>query len=166
MKEQNQDQLGGQAQTDTNRRFLLFELGEETYAMPLLDVREVIGVPETTPVPSSPSYFNGITNLRGQVISIFDLRKKLNIKPKEDTRENAVIIIQLSHLNIGIVVDRVVSVQSLSDSDISPAPEVSENNKNKYLYGVARKEDKLILLIDLKKVLDVSDLSHAKEKVS
>ncbi len=72
-------------------RFLCFSLGNEHYAIPLLTVKEVIAPPETTPVPQTPAYFKGIMNLRGQVISVIDLRTKLGIKPLQSA-ENAVII--------------------------------------------------------------------------
>ena len=149
--------------SSVNDRYLVFQLGEEFYAMPLLDVREVIAVPDSTPVPNSPDHFTGIMNLRGQVISIFDLRKKLNIKPADKTEENAVIIIDINSINIGIVIDEVSSVQAISEEEISGAPELDSKHANKYLYGVAKKNDKLILMIDLTKVLDVKDLEKAKK---
>lgn len=143
-------------------RYLVFILGEETYAMPLLEVREVIAVPETTAVPNSPEYFSGIMNLRGQVISIFDLRKKLNIKPMDKASENAVIIIDINGVNVGIVVDEVNSVQSIGPDEMGEAPQMEKKHVNKYLYGVARKNERLVLLIELKKVLDIEDFEKIK----
>ena len=66
---------------ESAQRYLQFDLGNERYAIALLNVKEVIPLPETTPLPDSPSYYIGIMNLRGQIISIMDFRKKLNIKP-------------------------------------------------------------------------------------
>jgi purine-binding chemotaxis protein CheW len=88
----------------TGNRYLSFSLGTEEYAIPLLAVKEVIAMPEFTSVPYTPSHFLGIMNLRGQVISVMDLRKKLGIKPGS-TAETAVIICDLSPLCIGVVVD-------------------------------------------------------------
>ena len=80
-------------------RFLCFSLGAEEYAIPLLVVREVIAMPEYTPVPYTPPYFLGIMNLRGQVISVMDLRQKLGLKPRSDA-ETTVIICDLNGISL------------------------------------------------------------------
>jgi purine-binding chemotaxis protein CheW len=90
---------------DVNR-FIEFSLGGEDYAIPLLMVREVISVPDTTPIPKAPVHFLGIMNLRGQVISIVDLRKKLKVDSRKD-KEEAVIIVDIGSMNIGVVVDSI-----------------------------------------------------------
>ena len=93
----------------SGERYLCFSLGEETFAIPLLSVREVIAVPEITRVPQTPAHFMGIMNLRGQVISILDLRTKMGIKVQK-TSETPVIICDLSPLCVGVVVDSIQAV--------------------------------------------------------
>lgn len=139
-----------------NTRFLCFTLGKEEYSIPLLSIKEVIGLPEVTPIPQSPSHFMGIMNLRGQVISVMDLRQKLSIK-SPNTEETSVIILDLGDYNLGVVVDKVNSVQMLNQEDISEKPIVENNKAHDYITGVFRKEDKLILLLDIAKALSVED---------
>lgn len=144
-------------------RFLIFSLCGEQYAVPLLKVKEVIALIDTTPVPYSPSYFTGIMNLRGQVISVIDLRLKLKMPKGERVAETAIIILDLSPLSLGIIVDSVESVMSVANSEIQPPPEVGGSN-TAYIQGVANKDKKLILLLDLERALSVDDLKTIKSQ--
>jgi purine-binding chemotaxis protein CheW len=138
-------------------RYLEFCLGAEEYAIPLLMVREVISVPETTPIPKSPSHFMGIMNLRGQVISVVDMRKKLNIVANHNPEE-AVIIVDVNGINIGVVVDSINKVLAFAEEEISIMPEVEHQVNTKYILGIYRKEQSLTVLLDIAKVLDLQDL--------
>ncbi len=138
-------------------RFLEFTLGSEDYAIPLLSVREVISIPETTPIPKAPTHFLGIMNLRGQVISVVDLRTKLKIKSKEDNAEESVIIVDVNGMNLGIVVDSINKVLAFSDDEVSEVPEIETQVNAEYIQGVYRKEDSLTVLLDVAKVLDLND---------
>lgn len=140
-------------------RYLSFALGKEEYAIPLLKVKEVIAMPEVTPVPFTPPHFLGIMNLRGQVISIIDLRKKLGMGTTETTAETPIIIANLEPLYLGVVVDSVNKVLSLTAAELSSAPEFLEGTSGAAITGVARKDSKLILLLDIAKTLNVEDLT-------
>lgn len=139
-------------------RYIEFSLGTEDYAIPLLMVREVISVPETTPIPKSPVHFLGIMNLRGQVISIVDLRKKLKIDNSKKDKEEAVIIVDVGGINIGVVVDSINKVLAFSSEDVSEMPEVENQINTQYINGVYKKESSLTVLLDIAKVLDIKDM--------
>lgn len=143
-----------------NDRYLAFSLGKETYGIPLLTVREVIAVPSFTPIPQTPAHFLGLMNLRGQVISVLDLRQKLGIKPTPES-EASVIICDLSPLCLGVVVDSIDSVLTPAADSVSPPPEASGRSLA-YLSAVCRSGEKLVLLIDIAKALDVEDLRVAR----
>lgn len=143
---------------NVNDRYLTFSVGDEDFAIPLLRAKEVIALPETTPLPYSPDYFSGIMNLRGQVISVVDVRKKLGIKPRKGAAENAVIILDLEPLYIGIIVDSVNNVLQLGEDEFGPTPKMEHRKAREYLIGVAKKNDRLILLVEIQKILDVEDL--------
>ncbi len=143
-------------------RYLTFSVGKEDFAIPLLKVKEVIAVPDTTPLPYSPEYFTGIMNLRGQVISVIDIRRKLGIESRKSEEENAVIILDLDPLFIGIVVDSVNNVLLLNEDDFGDTPEMEHKKASEFLIGVAKKDDRLILLIEIEKVLDIEDLVMAQ----
>lgn len=137
-------------------RYISFSLGPEEYAIPLLDVREVIAVPETTPVPFTPPHFLGIMNLRGQVISVIDLRSKLGIKPVTSA-ENAVIICDIGTTCLGVLVDSINSVVSPDEGQLSPKPEIESQKSTEYIHSIYRKSDRLVLIIDLKRALTGED---------
>jgi len=145
-----------------NLRYMEFNLGVEKFAIPLLLVKEVIRKPELTPIPNAPSHFKGIMNLRGQVISIVDLRKKLKIKTEESTQEEAVIIVDLKTIQMGVVVNSINSVLSFEKSEVSDVPELSTQVSAKYICGVYHKDNNLTILIDIYNILDVKDLSVLK----
>jgi purine-binding chemotaxis protein CheW len=135
-------------QAETSERYLTFLLGKEQYAIPLLQVKEVIEMTEPTPIPQTPSYFKGVINLRGQVISVLDLRSKLQLAPS---------------LCLGVIVDRINSVLAFHSEDVSPAPD-SLSDKEQYLTGVARRDNKLTLILDIRAALNIQDMSAIKNK--
>lgn len=150
---------------DTTKRFLAFSLGPEEFAVPLLCVREVIAAPECTPVPYTPSYFLGVMNLRGQVVSILDLRLKFGMKNVKTAEETAVVILDLNDTFLGVVVDSVNTVMNLLESDIHPAPKLDGNHTVEYVLGVARAQEKLTLLLDIAKTLNVEDIAVINREV-
>lgn len=146
-----------------SERYMSFSLGKEEYAIPLLSVKEVLGLPEITPVPQTPSYFLGIMNLRGQVISVMDLRLKLGIKPK-DGSETVVVICQIGNLVVGITVDSVNSVLTPGEGEISASPEVEATKNARFVTHVYRKETHLVLLLDVGKALSLEDFKVLEQQ--
>lgn len=154
---QNNEENGGE-------RYLAFLLGKEHFAIPLLQVKEVIEMSSPTPIPQTPSYFKGIINLRGQVISIVDLRSKLELEKLEDGPKAAIIILDLEpNLYLGVVVDRISSVLAFSREDMSEAPEIF-SQKRKYIKGVAKRDNRLVLIFDIASTLNLADLDILKHK--
>lgn len=143
-------------------RFLCFNLNSEEYGIPLLSVREVIGLPEFTPVPYTPNYFSGLMNLRGQVLSCIDLRTKLGMKPIK-SEEEAVVICDINGTQLGITVDMVNSVLVADKQEISPKPEIESGKSSEYITGVFRKEKRLVLLLDITKLFGKDDVQLANK---
>lgn len=148
-----------------NSRYLCLNLGQEEFAVPLLAVKEVIGLPDTTPIPQAPSHFSGIMNLRGKIVSVMDLRVKLGIKPT-GSDETTVIILDLGDYNLGVVVDKVNSVQVLTKEMVSEKPVIDGGKGHDYITGVFRKDDHLILLLDISKALSVEDRSTVMKQAA
>lgn len=149
----------------TGARYLSFSIGTEEYAIPLLSVKEVIAVPEITPIPYTPPYFLGIMNLRGQVISVIDLRQKLGIKTKASS-ETSIIICDIGLVCLGVVVDSINSVLSPNASDISEKPEIQSNKSTEYITNIYRKEGSLVVFLDIGKTLNVEDYSAINKSSS
>lgn len=147
-------------------RYLEFKLGSENYAVQLLKIKEVIPHPETTPLPNGPSHFLGIMNLRGQIISVVDLRKKLKIAVSDEETENAVIIMNFDGISIGLVVDSIDKVLNVAINEVSEVPEVESAVNGKYIQGIFKQEDNLIVLLNLEKVLNIDELKKLQEKAA
>ena len=143
-------------------RFLEFDLGKEHYAMPLLSVWEVIPVPETTPIPKAPAHMVGIMNLRGQVITVVDLRKKLKITPKEVDQEEAVIIVDVQGVKIGVVVDAINRVLTIKNDQLLQVADMETQVNAKFIQGVFQRDDGLTIMVDIMSILDVQDLKIVK----
>lgn len=146
--------------SSTSERYLRVSLGEEEYAIPLLRVREVIAVPEVTPIPQTPSYFLGVINLRGQVITVVDMRTKLAIKPLNGP-EKAVVICDLGTISLGLVVDSINSVINPRPDELSERPEIKNQKAMDYITGVYRHESGLVLLVDITKLFSFEEQSVA-----
>lgn len=140
-------------------RHLIFALGAEEYSVPLLKVKEVIEVPDITPVPHTPEYYLGIMNLRGQVISIIDLRLKLKKVKQELEKKTAVIILDFDGFCLGIAVSTVNRVLALTEDEINARPTMETTENLDYITGVVHRDKKLILLLDVAKALNVEDLN-------
>lgn len=143
-------------------KFMEFSLMHEHFAIPLLKVREVISIPEVTPIPGAPAYFEGIMNLRGQIISVIDLRKKLSMPSSEKAEESAVIILDYDYFLIGIVVDSVNKVLSVTEEELTE-PSIKEKGKKfEFIKAVINSGSYLILCIDIGEVLEIADLEILK----
>lgn len=146
-------------------KYICFSLGAEEYAIPLLQLREVIAMPELTPIPKSPPHFLGLMNLRGQVISVLDLRTKAGIKGI-GTSSATVILIDVATTVLGVVVDSVNSVLSPEPEDISESPLVQSQIGTKFITAVYRKANRIILFIDILKIMDLEDLKTIEESAA
>jgi purine-binding chemotaxis protein CheW len=136
-----------------HRRYLEFILGNESYAVELLKVKEVITLPELTPIPKAPAHVCGLMNLRGLVLTVVDLRKKLGIPSHENQSQSAVIIFDLGERLVGAVVDSIQKVLNISLENTKPVPDEG-NDKGVHLLGILQQDSKLTLWIDPSMLLD------------
>jgi len=149
--------------TTDNNRYLCFNVANEEFGIPLLNVKEVIGYPDITPVPQTPPHFLGIMNLRGNVISVLDMRLKIGQKATK-SEETTVMILDLGGFNLGVVVDCVNSVIAIQPEHLSPRPVIESSKNTEYITSVYRKDDRLILFVDIAKALSVDDYTSIKKQ--
>lgn len=140
-------------------KFLTFQLGSESYGMEILKVREIVGVIAITPVPRTPDYVLGVVNLRGKVIPVVNIRSKFGMEDVEYTEETCIIIVALEEIEMGIVVDNVSEVLSISDEQMEEAPTFGTEVETEFILGMGKLKDKVILVLDIGKVLTESDSS-------
>ena len=145
------------ATQSVENRYLCFSLAGEYFAIPLLQVKEVIGIPEFTSIPYVSSYFCGIMNLRGQVISVVDLRKKLNVAVKKNS-ENSVLVCVLGNIVIGALVDSVDFVMNVDKKNIMSKPNMQTSIKIDFIEGFYEHNKHLVIFLDLAKTLSIQEL--------
>lgn len=145
-----------------NEKCIEFSLGADYFALPLGLVKEVMSKKTTTPIPNAPSYNLGIINVRGTIVSIIDLRKKLKIESKP--KEEAVIIIELNNSLVGLVVDSINRVFKFEEEKVSVAPEIGSDLNNKYVEAIYQNEDHLTVILSINEIFQiVNDLNPSKE---
>jgi purine-binding chemotaxis protein CheW len=130
-----------------------FKISEEEFGIDILKVQEIIRMLEITQVPNSPQYVDGVINLRGKVIPIVDLRCRFGMERREHDRNSRIVVVELSGKIIGFVVDSVNEVLRIPKNVTEPPPELVTGVDTKYITAVGKLEDRLLILLDLDKVL-------------
>ncbi len=136
-----------------------FNIGSEEFGVDILKVQEINRMVEITRVPQAPHYVEGVINLRGKVIPIVDLRKRFNLDVKEYDKNTRIVVVDISGNIMGMVVDSVSEVLRLPSNTIEPPPEIVASINSEYIKGVAKLEDRLLIFLDLSKVIDVNEMS-------
>ncbi|MCZ6680349.1 MAG: chemotaxis protein CheW [Candidatus Poribacteria bacterium] len=134
-----------------------FELGSEKFGVDILTVREIIPVGSITRVPNAPDFVEGIINLRGEVIPVIDLRKRVGIEQSEFQKSTRIIVVELDEQQVGFIVDVVSQVLRIATDTVEPPPEMVMGTGSEYIKGVARVADKLLMFLDLKRVLSQTE---------
>jgi purine-binding chemotaxis protein CheW len=140
------------------QQFLTFSVGDEEYGVELMTIREIKGWVATTPLPNSPACMKGVINLRGVVIPIFDLRARFNLGETTPTEKNVVIIIAVGERLIGILVDAVSDILSVTKDQIRPAPQVETKISEDFVSGLISVEEKMVVLLNISNLFDVESL--------
>lgn len=143
---------------NSREKFLTFQLGNESYGLEILKVRDIIGVKDLTPIPHAPEYIKGVMNLRGKIIPVMELRRKFNLPSVEDTKRTCIIVVQVDHLEMGLKVDSVYDVIDLSDEAREPAPDFGAQVEIKFILGMGKTENGVCILLDIKNILDTQDI--------
>jgi purine-binding chemotaxis protein CheW len=143
-------------QDSERQQIIVFKLDEKLYGVSIGQIREITRIGEIAPVPNSPSYIIGVTNLRGQVTTVIDLRKRLGLPIKGFDKESRMMVVESEGKSVGMIVDSVAEVTMLPRSDIEETPELARKDEDhsSYLKGIGKKEGKLIILVDLHELLE------------
>ncbi len=144
------------------RQCIGFLLNENEYIIPILKVQEIIKIPQITKMPGVPYYVEGVTNLRGRVIPIINLKRILNLA--EEQEGNKVVVISTGRITFGALVDNITGVVNIDEKSIEPAEEFLQHGDN-HIEGVARIDDRLLILLDVKKLIPSEDQSLFEDEV-
>ncbi len=152
---------------DTQKgRFMTFQTGKEFYGISISYVNEIIVMQPIAAIPEVDDYIKGLINLRGKIIPVIDVRRRFKMKPVDYTDRTCIIVIEVKSTMVGLIVEKIAEVDLISDEDIVPPPALShrDSEKNKYVYGLARKGNQVKMLLDPEKLIH-QDTIRALESV-
>ena len=149
--------------TDLEGKYLTFRLGGEEFGFEILKVQEIIKMMDVTKVPRTPDFMKGVINLRGKVIPVVDLRAKFGMEGAAVTEKTCVVVVQVKHgtavrVTMGTVVDEVSEVLDVDGGQIEPAPEFGASVDTAFILGMGKIGKKVIMLLDIDKVLSAGDI--------
>ncbi|MBN2336808.1 purine-binding chemotaxis protein CheW [Candidatus Bathyarchaeota archaeon] len=134
-----------------DQQIVNFTVGNVEYGVPVSQVKEVRDIQKVTPVPGAPPYVDGVTNLRGQIITILDLSKRLNLSGEGGGRDK-VIVIETHSSTVGVVVDTVTEVSDIPEEDIQD--NLVRDQSQDYIIGIGKQDGKLVVVLDLLKIVN------------
>jgi purine-binding chemotaxis protein CheW len=159
-------------QTET-KSYLTFKLGEEQFGVHVSQVLNILEMASLTKVPKSPDYMKGVINLRGQVLPVIDTRLKFGMEETEYTHNTCIIVMDLEMegetVDIGAIVDEVISVVEIKESQVEPPPSIGANYKSDFIYGMAKVEEEFVMLLDMQQVLsseEIADIARNTQQAS
>jgi purine-binding chemotaxis protein CheW len=144
-----------------SRELIAFRIGDQEFCVDIMAVREIRGWTPATPMPHAPPYVLGIINLRGAVLPIIDLSARLGMDEAEPTARHVIIVAQVKNRVVGLLVEAVSDILTISDDNIQPVPEISSDLEKQYARGILAIDKQMICLIDLEALF--ADKSLEKE---
>jgi purine-binding chemotaxis protein CheW len=153
--------IAEKTERDRGGKYLTFALGAEEYGLEILKVREIIGYMEITAVPHTPSHVRGVINLRGQVISVVDLRARFGMQAAPKTEQTCIIVVEIKsdsrRISMGIVVDRVSEVLNIPGAKIEDAPSFGAGIDMSFILGMGKIGTDVKILLDIDKILNADE---------
>jgi purine-binding chemotaxis protein CheW len=132
-----------------------FEVGRETYGVLITSLHEIVRVPEITAVPDAPDYMEGVINLRGKIVSVIDLRKRLGEKKVTTGKRNRILVVEHRGRLAGLIVDSASEVLKIPAADVEPSPTTLQEGRSNCVTGLGKYKGRLIVLLDMTRVLDL-----------
>jgi len=151
------DQMGG------DLHIVGFKIGRESYGVPITSLHEIVRVPDITAVPDAPDYMEGVINLRGKIVSVLDLRKRLGETQVAQNKRNRILVLEHKNRLCGLIVDSASEVLKVPQADIEPPPTDFLEGGLNCVTGLCKHQGRLIVLLDMPKLLEASS-GHKSEK--
>ena len=157
LEQQSIESTESRAELEDSTNLVTFRLGSGEYAIDIMQAKEIIKMEKITLIPNAPDFVEGVINLRGNIIPIIDLKKRFNLEEIEGDKNTGIIIVKIEDVDMGIIIDSISKVVSISNSDIQPPPPMLSGIGQKYIKGVGKLEDKLLVVLDLEKLFTTDD---------
>jgi purine-binding chemotaxis protein CheW len=146
------------------KQLVIFDLAKEAYGVDIAAVHEIIPLQAITKVPRAPDFVEGVINLRGKVIPVVDMRKRFGLTVSQRTKDSRIVVVDISNQEVGMVVDAVIEVLRIPSESVDPPSTVITTSDSTYLQGIAKLEDRLIILLDLEQILSISEKKKLANK--
>jgi purine-binding chemotaxis protein CheW len=163
-------QLPAGQESSTTAQYLTFVLGGEVYALGILNIKEIIDYGHLTEVPMMPSFVRGVINLRGSVVPVIDLSARFGKGNTEIRKRTGIVIVETYAENedviqqdLGIIVDAVNEVVDINRQDIEPAPSFGVGIRPEFISGMAKQNDRFIILLDVNRVLSIDEMANLSQ---
>ena len=134
---------------ERDRELIAFRVGDQEFCVNIMSVREIRGWTPATAMPHSPSYMKGVINLRGAVLPIIDLSARLGMKPAEPTQRHVIIVAQVHRKVVGLLVDAVSDILSVTEDNVQPTPEIASELQRQFARGILAIDKRMICLLEL-----------------
>jgi len=146
-------------------KVIVFQLKDQQFGVDIQQVRSIEKLQEITKIPNTSDFIKGVINLRSEVIAIIDLRERLNINETDFTDHTRILIVSINEMQIGLIVDSATDVLDIDPSVIDPSPEIVGEIDVTYVKGVAKLENRLLILLDLERVLSFKEIDEVREAI-
>ncbi len=149
---------------EETKQLIIFKFGEEEFGVDILQAKEVERLEqEITRVPKAPSFVEGVINLRGDIVPVVELRKRFSLTMKPFTNETRIVIVEINENLVGMIVDAVIEVLKVKVSDIETAPQITKGVDSYFISGVAKIDDRLIVLLNMERALSAEEMNELIE---
>lgn len=139
-------------------QYIVFSINQQIFGIEILKIKEVLSYRKITPLPQVEEFVRGIINLRGAIIPVFDLREKFNLPAKEYTKFHVIIVVEISGRVMGVIVDEISDVMDILPEEFQTTGNLPSNLRREYLKGVGKKQDQMIILLDMDRLLSPEEL--------
>ncbi len=157
------ESIGNKNESNELLQLVSFKIGKEEYGVDILNVQEINKMTTITKVPNSPEFVEGVINLRGRVIPVIDLRTRLNLARKDHDKDTRIIVVEIEQSTVGFIVDAVSEVLRIPLNTFEAPPSIAAGIDSEFIKSVGKLEDRLLILIDLNKILSTLDKESLKK---
>ncbi len=158
--------MGEDRKSKEEVQLVIFKIGEEDFGVEINQVREIVKLVAITRMPKAPAFIEGVVNLRGQIVTVIDLAKRLELPSTGRTEATRIMVVEVADNIVGMIVDSVSEVLRLSKNDIEDTPSlINTEVHEQYLRGVGKDNDRLLILLDLNAVLSSDEIRHMTKHI-
>ncbi|GMB08832.1 chemotaxis protein CheW [Thermolongibacillus altinsuensis] len=148
---------------EQNIKCVVIKLHNEQFGIDIHQVRSIERLQSITAIPQTPPYVKGIMNFRGNVIPVIDLCQRLSMESSSYTDQTRLVVVTVKEIDVGLIVDAANEVMDINGEQIQPTPTITQEKKINFLYGIAKLENQILILLDVEKLLSNDDVIHLEQ---